>query len=71
VEAGRYVAHNIYVGAKQGVAGSTQAVVQVDLTKHLKLQTQISSNNTPTPVVPGTAPVDTGSNIGLSYQFEY
>jgi hypothetical protein len=45
--------------------------VQVDLTKHLKLQTQISSNNTPTPVTPGTAPVDTGSNIGLSYQFEY
>ena len=30
-----------------------------------------SSNNTPTPVTPGTAPVDTGSNIGLSYQFEY
>jgi len=71
VEAGRYVAHNIYVGAKQGAAGSTQAVVQVDVTRHLKVQTQISSNNTPTPVTPGTAPIDTGSNIGLSYQFEY
>jgi translocation and assembly module TamB len=73
VEAGRYVAHNIYVGAKQGVSGSggTQAVVQVDLTKHLKLQTQISSDNSPTPVSPGTTPVDTGSNLGLSYQFEY
>ncbi len=71
VEAGRYVAHNIYVGAKQGTAGSTQAIVQVDLTKHLRLQTQISSDNTPTPITPGTAPVDTGSNIGLSYQFEY
>lgn len=72
VEAGRYVARNVYVGAKQGVSGTgTQAVVQVDLTKHLKLQTQISSNNTPTPVTPGTVPVDTGSNLGLSYQFEY
>lgn len=71
IEAGRYVAHDIYVGAKQGMAGNTQAVVQVDLTKHLKLQTQISNNNTPTPVTPGTVPVDTGSNIGLSYQFEY
>jgi translocation and assembly module TamB len=73
VEAGRYVAHNIYVGAKQGVsgAGGTQAIVQIDLTKHLKLQTQISSNNAPTPVSPGTTPVDTGSNLGLSYQFEY
>jgi translocation and assembly module TamB len=73
VEAGRYVAHNVYVGAKQSVSGAsgTQAVVQVDLTKHLKLQTQVSSNNAPTPVSPGTTPVDTGSNIGLSYQFEY
>jgi translocation and assembly module TamB len=73
VEAGRYVAHNVYVGAKQGVsgAGGTQAIVQVDLTKHLKLQTQISSTNAPTPVSPGTTPVDTGSNLGLSYQFEY
>jgi translocation and assembly module TamB len=73
VEAGRYIAHNVYVGAKQGVSGSggTQAVVQVDLTKHLKLQTQISSDNSPTPVSPGTTPVDTGSNLGLSYQFEY
>ena len=72
VEAGRYVARNVYVGAKQGISGSgTQAVVQVDLTKHLKLQTQISSNNTPTPVTPGTVPVDTGSNLGISYQFEY
>jgi translocation and assembly module TamB len=73
VEAGRYVARNIYVGAKQGVSGSggTQAIVQVDLTRRLKLQTQISTNNAPTPVSPGTTPVDTGSNLGLSYQFEY
>jgi len=73
VEAGRYVAHNVYVGAKQGVsgAGGTQAIVQVDLTKHLKLQTQISSNNAPAAVSPGSTPVDTGSNLGLSYQFEY
>ena len=34
VEAGRYVSSRVYVGAKQGTAGSTQAQVQVDLTKH-------------------------------------
>jgi translocation and assembly module TamB len=59
VEAGRYVAPGVYVGAKQGVTGSqTQAEVQIDLTKRLKLSTDIGS---------GTG----GNNVGLTYQFQY
>ncbi|MGI3778203.1 MAG: translocation/assembly module TamB domain-containing protein, partial [Janthinobacterium lividum] len=33
VEAGRYVAKGVYVGAKQGTSGGTQAQVQIDLTR--------------------------------------
>jgi len=61
VEAGRYVAPGVYVGAKQGVTGAGQetgATVQIDLTKHLKLQTGVGSG-------PGA------NNIGLTYQFQY
>jgi translocation and assembly module TamB len=59
VEAGRYIANGVYVGAKQDTTGTgTQAEVQVDLTKRLKLETDM-----------GTGPG--GNNIGLSYQFQY
>ena len=34
----RQVLDRVYVGAKQGMRGSAQAQVQVDLTKHLKAQ---------------------------------
>jgi translocation and assembly module TamB len=71
VEAGRYVAKGVYVGAKQatGGAGGTQAQVQVDLTRHLKVQTTLSSGGGS---AQGATPEnDPGSSIGLSYQFEY
>ena len=39
LQAGRYVAPGVFVGAKQGTSGaSTQGLVQVDLYKGLKLQ---------------------------------
>jgi translocation and assembly module TamB len=60
LEAGRYVAKGVYVGAKQGVGGNagTQATVQIDITKGLKLETDAGSG--------------AGSNsVGLTYQFEY
>ncbi len=60
LNAGRYVAKGVYVGAKQGVGGNagTQATVQIDITKGLKLETDAGSG--------------AGSNsVGLSYQFEY
>jgi translocation and assembly module TamB len=70
VEAGRYVAKGVYVGAKQaaGGAGGTQAQVQVDLTRHLKLQTTLGTGGTAQGATPQNDP---GSSVGLSYQFEY
>jgi translocation and assembly module TamB len=69
VEAGKYVANGVYVGTKQGTAGGTQAQVQVDLTKHLKLESTLGTGGTPaTGVTPDNDP---GSSIGLTYQFEY
>src|SRR4030095_1392430 len=68
VEAGRYVAERVYVGAKQTTTGATQAQVQVDLTKHLKLQATLGTGGT----AQGTTPEnDPGSSVGLSYQLDY
>ena len=59
MQAGRYVAPGVYVGAKQGTSGAdTQANVQIDITKGLKLETGA-----------GTGPG--ANNIGLKYQFDY
>jgi translocation and assembly module TamB len=69
VEAGKYVAKGVYVGARQGTSGGSQAKVQIDLTKHLKVQTTLGTGGTPTT---GTTPEnDPGSSIGLTYGFEY
>jgi translocation and assembly module TamB len=68
VEAGRYISPRVYLGAKQAVSGGTQAQVEVDLTKHLKLQATLGTGGT----VQGATPYnDPGSSVGLSYQFEY
>ncbi len=69
VEAGRYVSSNVYVGAKQTTSGSTQARVEVDLTKRLKLQATLGTGGTTAQGI--TPDNDPGSSIGLSYQFEY
>jgi translocation and assembly module TamB len=69
VEAGRYVTKRVYVGAKQSTTGATQLQIQVDLTQHLKLQSQLGNGTAP---VQGTTPEnDPGSSVGISYQFEY
>ena len=70
VEAGKYIASGVYVGAKQGVSGGTQGQVQIDLTKNLKLQTTLASGGGG-PVTGATPDNDPGSSIGLTYQFEY
>jgi translocation and assembly module TamB len=69
VEAGKYVARNVYVGAKQNLSGGTQVQVQVDLTRKLKAQATLSTGTTAT--VTGNASQDNGSSVGLSYEFEY
>ncbi len=62
VEGGKYVSRGVFVGAKQGTGGSnsagTQAEVQVDLWRGLKLNSTAGSG-------PG------GNSVGLSYQFNY
>jgi translocation and assembly module TamB len=69
VEAGRYVSSRVYVGTKQSTTGSTQAQVEVDLSRHLKMQTTLGTGGNATQ---GTTPDnDPGSSVGLSYEFEY
>ena len=70
VEAGRYVARGVFIGAKQATSGGgTAAEVQIDLTRHLKAQAQLATGGGS---VQGATPDnDPGSTIGLSYQFEY
>ena len=70
VEAGRYVARGVFIGAKQATSGGgTAAEVQIDLTRHLKAKAQLSTGGGS---VQGATPDnDPGSTIGLSYQFEY
>ncbi len=63
LQAGRYVAPGVYVGAQQSTSGSgTQATVTVDLYKGLKLQTETGTSTTGS----GQA-----SSVGLTYQFNY
>ncbi|PYD48056.1 translocation/assembly module TamB domain-containing protein [Novacetimonas pomaceti] len=70
IEAGKYVMRGVYVGAKQATSGSgTQAQVQVDLTKRLKLNTTVGTGGNVTGFT--TPENDPGSSIGLLYQFNY
>jgi translocation and assembly module TamB len=73
IEAGKTVSRGVYVGARQDTSGGTQGMVQVDLTKHLKLNTTLATgfgaqqSNTTIP----TPQTDRGSSVGVSYEFEY
>lgn len=69
IEAGKYVARGVFVGARQGTAGGSQAKVQIDLTKHLKVESRLGTGGRPATGV--TPENDPGSSVGLTYQFEY
>lgn len=70
VEAGKYVMKGVYVGAKQATSGSgTQAQVQVDLTKQLKLNTTVGTGGNVTGFT--TPENDPGSSVGLLWQHRY
>lgn len=69
LEAGRYLARGVYLGAKQSASGSgTQATVQIDLAKGLKLETTAGSGSSS-----ATGAVSSGdaTSVGITYQFEY
>jgi translocation and assembly module TamB len=69
VQAGRYVSERVFVGAKRSTSGVSQVVVDVDLSKHLKLQTRVGNG---TATTQGTTPEnDPGSSVGIKFQFEY
>ena len=69
VEAGRYVAPGVYVGAKQATSGGSQAVVQIDLFHGLKLQTTLGTGGG---AASATGAADSsGTSVGLTYQLEY
>ena len=70
VEAGKYVMKGVYVGAKQSTSGAgTQAQVQVDLTKHLKLNTTVGTGGNVTGFT--TPENDPGSSVGLLWEYRY
>ena len=63
IAAGRYVSKRVYIEAKQSTTGTSQLEADVDLTKHLKLQTRLGNG---TASVQGTTPDnDPGSSVGL------
>ena len=69
VQAGRYVSSRVYVGVKESTAGASQVDVDVDLTRHLKLDAQLGNGST---TAQGVTPEnDPGNSLGLAYQFEY
>ena len=69
IAAGRYLSKRVYIEGKQTTSGTSQVQVDVDLSKHLKLQTRLGNG---TATTQGTTPEnDPGSSIGMSYQFEY
>jgi translocation and assembly module TamB len=69
IEAGRYVSSRVYVAVKESTTGVSQLEVDVDLSKHLRLQTRLGNG---TQTAQGTTPEnDPGSSIGVAYQFEY
>lgn len=70
VEAGRYVLGNVYIGTKQGLEGGTQAEVQVELRNRLKVVGTVNSGANAA-ISQGSKQRETGSSIGLSYEFEY
>lgn len=70
IQAGRYVSSRVFVAVKQSTTGNSQLAVDVDLSKHLKLQTRLGNGTAIT--TQGTTPEnDPGSSVGLAYQFEY
>ncbi len=71
LQAGRYISRRVYVGVQQGVSGNSQAQVQVDLLKGLKLQGTVGTGGAPTGSQTIDPSNDPGSSVGLTYQFEY
>ncbi|GGG26971.1 hypothetical protein GCM10010964_13600 [Caldovatus sediminis] len=66
LEAGRYVAEGVYLGLRQGTDASAapRVAVEIELRPRLKLEAETGGG------AGGSGP-DSGSRVGLSYEFEY
>jgi len=72
LEAGRYVAPRIYVGAKRNTGdNSTQATVEIDVARHLKLEATAGTGGNAAATGATSTAQPSGSSIGLNYQFDY
>jgi translocation and assembly module TamB len=70
LQAGRYVARGVYLGAQQGGgSNSSQAKVEIDIARGLKA---VGTVGTGANATPGATPADSaGTSLGLKYQLEY
>ncbi len=69
LEAGTYLAPGVYLGARQSASGGgTQATIQVDITKGLKLEATAGAGSAS---ATGSAGATDGASVGVTYQFEY
>ncbi|WP_347986454.1 translocation/assembly module TamB domain-containing protein [Methylomonas sp. AM2-LC] len=68
LEAGRYIAPGVYLGAKQGISGGVpQPVIQIDISKHLKFEGGVGSGA----ATSSTAGSSATNSVGVIYQIEY
>jgi translocation and assembly module TamB len=69
LEAGRYLAPGVYLGAQQSATGNgTQASLEIDIAKGLKLVTTAGSG---TASATGASGSGDAASVGLKYQFQY
>ena len=68
LEAGRYIAPGVYLGAKQGIIGGTpQPIIQIDVTKNLKFEAGVGSG-----AAASSSEGSTSTNsVGVIYQIDY
>ena len=58
IEAGRYVAPGVYIGARQGASGnSSRGVVQIDVLDNVKIE--------------GDVGADSNGRVGVKMQWDY
>jgi translocation and assembly module TamB len=69
LEAGRYLAPGVYLGAQQSATGNgTQASIQIDIAKGLKV---VTTAGTATANATGASSSGNAASVGLTYQFQY
>jgi translocation and assembly module TamB len=70
LQAGRYLAPGVYLGANQSASGGgSQAEVQINLTKQLQLNATVGTG--PPNATGATANSSSGTSVGITYQFQY